>query len=90
MHKYAKQAIGDVNFSCSFQPWEHGHKEMKRTCLWLSGLPNLKPSNIVGPPSFFERQEWNIVHRASPGPDRWKQRSRTYEGVALAMADQWG
>jgi site-specific DNA-cytosine methylase len=65
------------------QPWQFGHGETKATCLWLKGLPPLKPTNIV--PGREPR-----VHRMSPGPDRWKERSRTYEGIAEAMAEQWG
>ena len=68
---------------CTFQPWEHGHGEVKRTCLWLKNLPPLRPSNIVA--GRAER-----VHRMAPGPDRWKERSRTLPGVAAAMAEQWG
>lgn len=91
MHKHAIELIGEKH-SHTFQPWEHGTKEMKRTCLWLKGLPDLEPSNIVGPPPKDpeERKKWAVVHRASPGPNRWKERSRTYYGVAEAMADQWG
>jgi hypothetical protein len=64
-------------------PWQFGHGEVKATCLWLKGLPKLQPTDIV---------EGRVprVHFASPGPDRWKERSRTYEGIAAAMADQWG
>ncbi len=65
------------------QPWQFGHGETKATCLWLKNLPKLKPTNIV------EGRE-NRVHREPPGPDRWKKRSRTFEGIAAAMADQWG
>ena len=65
------------------QPWQFGHGETKATCLWLKGLPALTPTNIV------EGREAR-VHRMAPGPDRWKERSRTFEGVAQAMADQWG
>lgn len=65
------------------QPWQFGHGETKATCLWLKGLPKLTPTNIV--PGREPR-----VHRMSPGPDRWKERSRTYEGIAQAMAEQWG
>lgn len=91
MHRYARELTGCHNPS-ALQPWEHGHKEMKRTCLELFGLPELRPSNRVGPPPTDprERAKWAVVHRMSPGPNRWKERSRTYEGVALAMADQWG
>ena len=64
-------------------PWMFGHMEQKATCLWLKGLPKLTPTNIV------EGREAK-VHRMPPGPDRWKNRSRTYLGVAEAMAQQWG
>jgi site-specific DNA-cytosine methylase len=65
------------------QPWQFGNGETKATCLWLKGLPKLEPTNIV---------EGRVarVHREPPGPDRWKNRSRTYEGIAKAMALQWG
>lgn len=65
------------------QPWQFGHGETKKTGFWLKNLPNLVPTNIV------EGREAR-VHNMSPGPNRWKERSRTYEGVAQAMADQWG
>jgi hypothetical protein len=65
------------------QPWMFGHGETKATCLWLKGLPKLKPTNIV------EGREAR-VHRMPPGPNRWKERSRTFTGIAEAMADQWG
>lgn len=65
------------------QPWQFGHGETKATCLWLKGLPKLIPTNIV------EGREAK-VHKMPPGPNRWKDRSRTYMGIAKAMADQWG
>lgn len=65
------------------QPWQFGHGETKATCLWLKGLPKLTPTNVV------EGREAR-VHRMPPSPDRWKERSRTYQGVADAMAAQWG
>ena len=65
------------------QPWHFGHGETKATCLWLKGLPRLTPTNVV--PGREAR-----VHFMSPGPDRWKERSRTYPGIADAMARQWG
>lgn len=65
------------------QPWQFGHGETKATCLWLKNLPLLKPTNIV------EGREAR-VHKASPGPNRWKERSRTLTGIAQAMAEQWG
>lgn len=64
------------------QPWQFGHGETKATCLWLKGLPPLLPTKIV------EGREPR-VHRMSPSPDRWKERSRTYQGIADAMAHQW-
>ena len=67
----------------TIQPWQFGHGESKATCLWLKNLPPLTPTNIV------EGREAR-VHKMSPGPDRWKERSRTYTGIAQAMADQWG
>lgn len=63
-------------------PWQFGHGETKTTCLWLKNLPPLKPTNIV--PGREPR-----IHRMPPGKDRWKERSRTYTGIAEAMAAQW-
>jgi hypothetical protein len=65
------------------QPWQFGHGETKATCLWLKGLPKLQATDIVSGRD-------NRVHFASPGPDRWKERSRTLLGIAAAMASQWG
>ncbi len=65
------------------QPWQHGHWESKRTCLWLKNLPCLTPSNIVPGHS-------PAVHYMSPSAQRSKNRSRTYKGIASAMAQQWG
>lgn len=65
------------------QPWQFGHGETKATCLWLKGLPKLQPTNIV------EGREARI-HKMPPGPDRWKKRSETFQGIADAMAAQWG
>jgi site-specific DNA-cytosine methylase len=65
------------------QPWQFGHGETKATCLWLKGLPKLEPTDIV------EGREAR-VHKMPPSPDRWKERSRTYAGIANAMAEQWG
>lgn len=65
------------------QPWQFGHGETKATCLWLKNLPKLVPTDVV------EGREQRI-HRMPPGPDRWKERSRTFKGIAEAMADQWG
>lgn len=65
------------------QPWQFGHGETKATCLWLRGLPPLEPTDIV-----LGREA--KIHREPPSPTRWKNRSRTYPGIAKAMAQQWG
>jgi hypothetical protein len=65
------------------QPWQFGHGETKATCLWLYNLPKLKPTNIV---EGREQRIWKMP----PGKDRAKERSKTYEGIAKAMAEQWG
>lgn len=65
------------------QPWQFGHGETKATCLWLKNLPKLTPSNIV------EGRE-NRIHKMPPSEDRWRERSRTFQGIANAMAKQWG
>ena len=67
----------------TIQPWQHGHGETKRTCLWLKGLPLLTPTNIV-------RGREQRIWKMAPSPDRWKLRSQTFQGIADAMADQWG
>jgi hypothetical protein len=84
MHRHAKERILNYqDFAQSVQPWQFGHGETKRTCFWLKGLPPLVPTNIV------EGREAR-VHLMPPGPDRWKERSRFYPGIAAAMAAQWG
>ena len=84
MHKHAKARIAGYQPPAqSIQPWQYGHGETKRTCLWLRGLEPLTPTNIV-------EGRTARVHLASPGSDRWKERSRFFTGVADAMADQWG
>lgn len=84
MHRHAKALIRNYQPPAqTVQPWQFGHGEVKATCLWLRGLPKLVPTNIVS-------GRTPRVHRASPGPDRWKERSRTFTGIAEAMAQQWG
>jgi len=83
MHGYGRKLIrADVEPQI-IQPWQFGHGEIKATCLWLKGLPELVPTKIVD-------GRTPRVHHASPGPDRWKERSRTLSGIAEAMAAQWG
>ncbi len=83
MHKYAKERINYMKQSQIIQPWQFGHGETKATCLWLKGLPKLEPTNIVDGRA-------NRIHRMPPSPDRWKERSKTFAGIASAMAQQWG
>jgi hypothetical protein len=80
-HRYAREIIG--TYTQLIQPWQFGHGEVKATCLWLKGLPKLLPTNVVD-------GRLARVHKMSPGPNRWKERSRTFQGIADAMAQQWG
>ena len=70
------------------QPWMFGHEESKKTCLWLKNLPKLEPTEIM------EVRNKNLTpsgqNKLGPSPNRWKERSRTYKGIADAMASQWG
>lgn len=79
---HAQRLIGKRH-SQVIQPWLFGHGEIKATCFWLRGLDKLVPTHIV------EGRNAR-VHKASPGPNRWKERSRTLAGIAIAMAEQWG
>jgi hypothetical protein len=91
MHKYAKERIGNLRQSQVIQPWMFGHMEQKATCLWLKNLPLLTPTNNVRAPMMeLPKHQRERMHYLSPGPDRWKERSRTYSGIAEAMAEQWG
>jgi len=76
-------------------PSQFGHDASKKTCLWLKGLPLLRPTQMVEPRIIAGRKRWGNQtdsgqNRLSPSPDRWKIRSATYPGIAAAMADQWG
>jgi len=96
MHGYARNllveyGIGDYgfkpdgrfNFSC--QPWQFGDPAKKRTCFWTKGLPELEPTSDM-----TAQDARADCHLSSPSPNRWKERSRTYQGIANAMAEQWG
>ncbi len=77
------------------QPWQFGHPESKSTCLWLKGLPLLKPTNVLQKPNGggggrWENQTPSGQNKLGPSADRWKIRSKTYQGIADAMAEQWG
>jgi len=79
----------------TIQPHQFGHDASKRTCLWLKGLPLLRPTAFVEPRIVDGRMRWGNQtdggqNKLSPSADRWKERSRTYEGIANAMAAQWG
>jgi hypothetical protein len=94
MHSYGR-ALVQVSSTQTIQPWQHGHAETKATQLYLKNLPSLVPTNVVAPdflkypPSRGNGFEPR-VHYASPGPERWKERSRTLPSIAVAMAAQWG
>ena len=81
-HGHAQEWMGR-KYDQTIQPWQFGHGETKRTCLWLKGLPALRSTEIV------DGREARI-HKMSPGPERGKLRSITYRGIADAMAEQWG
>lgn len=89
MNKYAKAIIG-ASQSQTIQPYHFGHPESKATCLWLKGLPLLVPTNDVKA-EYLARpeREGQRIHHMSQTKDRWKLRSKTYEGIAQAMANQW-
>jgi hypothetical protein len=73
------------------QPWQHSHCETKATCLWLKNLPSIYPSNNVRSDMLtLPKNKINRIHHMPPGPDRAKERSRTYWGIAQAFAQQWG
>lgn len=91
MHKYAIERIGGVKQTQIIQPWMFGHMEQKATCLWLDGLPKLKETNNVKAEMMkLPKRERERLHYLPPGPDRWKERSRTFSGIAEAFAEQWG
>lgn len=77
------------------QPWQFGEDASKATCLWLRGLPKLVPTSVVAPRIVNGKKRWSNQtdsgqNRLGPSPDRWMKRSKTYPGIALAMARQWG
>jgi hypothetical protein len=89
MHKYAKRLIG-VEQAQVIQPWMFGHMEQKATCLWLKNLPKLMPTKNVREAMLrLPANQRQRLHYLPPGPERWKERSRTFQGIADAMAEQW-
>lgn len=89
-HKYAIELIGE-KYSQIIQPWQFGHTETKATCLWLKGLPKLEETkNMKEILKTLPKKEVQRLHYLSPGPERAKLRSKTFTGIAEAIADQWG
>lgn len=84
MHKYAMEIVG-IKPTQIIQPWMFGHTTKKATCLWIVGLPELKPTNIIA-----KELRTDEIHKCPPGPNRESIRSKTFPGIAKAMADQWG
>lgn len=91
MHKYARERLGNVPRQV-VQPWWFGDELFKATGWELHNLPELTATNKLTPPAKGtpEHKRWSAVHMASPGPDRWKERSRTPLGMADAYAELWG
>jgi len=90
MHKYAVEIIGRRQDQV-LQPYMFGHLEQKATCLWLEGLPKLVPTTDLKIATLaLPDKDRQRLHWASPGPDRWRLRSTTFQGIADAMAAQWG
>lgn len=91
MHKYAKERIGGLKQTQVIQPWMFGHKEQKATCLWLFGLMPLRATdNVKQEMLALPDKERQRLHWLGPSANRWKERSKTYQGIADAMAGQWG
>jgi|TARA_R100000388_G_scaffold11833_1_gene9760 hypothetical protein len=88
MHKYAKEIIG-ASQTQSVQPWQFGEDASKRTCLWLRGLPQLQPTDVIIKDRYANQTPSGRC-KLGPSEDRWKLRSVTYQGIADAMAEQWG
>jgi len=90
MHKYARQLIEPIDRQI-IQPWQFGEPEFKATGFELQNLPDLVPTEILTrpEPGTLEYKKWSRVHLLPPSPERWKERSRTMPGIALAMAAQW-
>ena len=88
-HKYAVERIGR-KYDQLIQPWQFGHTESKATCLWLKNLPKLvETHNVKAEMMLLPDRERQRLHYLPPSPDRWKLRSKTYQGIADAIADQW-
>jgi hypothetical protein len=84
IHCYALEIIG-IRPTQIIHPWQFGHTTKKRTCLWLVGLPKLEPTKVI--PKHLRTNE---IHECAPGDKRAETRSKTFPGIAKAMAEQWG
>lgn len=90
MHKYAVEIIGRRQDQC-IQPWMFGHMEQKATCFWLKGLPLLMPTNDVkNEMLLLPKRQRQKLHYLPPSAERAKLRSKTFPGIAAAIAKQWG
>lgn len=90
MHKYGVEIIGRRQDQV-VQPWMFGHTEQKATCLWLKNLPLLQPTDMVREETMaLPKNQRQRLHYLPPSKDRWKERSKTFSGIAKAMAEQWG
>tara|TARA_B100001778_G_C18594880_1_gene634162 strand:+ start:1610 stop:2218 length:609 start_codon:yes stop_codon:yes gene_type:complete len=90
-HKYAIERIGGRKYTQIVQPYMFGHRETKATCLWLVGLDPLEPTtDLKEETRALPANQRQRLHYLPPSPDRWKLRSTTYQGIANAMAAQWG
>lgn len=93
MHRHARERMpADLVKPQIVQPWWFGDPAFKATGLYLRGLPPLVPTHRLNPPApgTDDHKRWSAIHRAPPGPNRWKIRSKTFPGMAAAWADQWG
>lgn len=93
MHRHARERIPNyARPAQTVQPWWFGEPAFKATSFYLRGLPPLTATRRLNPPApgTPEHRAWSWIHRAPPSADRWRIRSRTFPGVAAAMADQWG
>ena len=88
-HRFARDRIG-TKYTQIVHPYMFGHMEQKATCLWLKGLPKLvETNNVKKQMLLLPDKERQRLHYLSPGPNRWKERSKTFQGLADCMADQW-
>lgn len=92
MHRHAVEIVGRRQ-DFTLQPYQHGDPATKRTCFWLRGLPVVEPTRVCSAEEIAQSKadgRWDAIHKASPGPLRWKKRSETFPGVADALATAWG